>query len=129
MDSKKILLFGKVINVLLVVTSLLVFAFWSIWGGDSYYMTYETYRMLETSITVYRVVAILLLAASAFLFVKGRKQVSGLEFLIAASGAMVIMSMMKIVLGILIWILAGIAMRKMTESNVESDFSSKLEGN
>ncbi|MDF9825454.1 putative Tic20 family protein [Breznakia sp. PF5-3] len=129
MDSKKILLFGKVINVLLVVTSLLVFAFWSIWGGDSYYMTYETYRMLETSITVYRVVAILLLAASAFLFVKGRKQVSGLEFLVAASGAMVIMSMMKIVLGILIWILAGIAMRKMTESNVESDFSSKLEGN
>lgn len=130
MDAKKVLLYGKVLAILMVIVSLIIFILWSVLdNGSTSAMSYEIYELTVNSILAYQIVSGVLLVASIVLFMQGNKKVSGLIFVVAAASAMFIMAMMKVMLILIVCILAGIGMRKMKESHMEQDFSSKLDQN
>ena len=107
---------SKIINILLIITSLSILTVWTVFEVNTYYISTATITMLDIANLVYKIVSGILLVYSSVIFYnnfKNTKKIDGLLYMLIASIFMLILSLLNVVYGILIWMLAGSSLYKL----------------
>lgn len=107
---------SKIINILLIITSLSILTIWTVFEVNTYYISTATITMLDIATLVYKIISGILLLYSSVIFYsnyKNKEKVDGLPYMLIASISMLILSLLNVVYGILIWMLAGASLYKL----------------
>lgn len=107
---------SKTINILLIITSLSILTIWTVFEVNTYYISNATIAMLDIANLVYKIISGILLLYSSVIFYnnfKNEEKVDGILYMLIASIFMLILSLLNVVYGILIWMLAGASLYKL----------------
>ncbi|MDQ0363160.1 hypothetical protein [Breznakia pachnodae] len=107
---------SKIINILLIITSLSILTIWTVFEVNTYYISTATITMLDSANLVYKIISGILLLYSSVIFYnnfKNTEKIDGLLYMLIASIFMLILSLLNVVYGILIWMLAGVSLYRL----------------
>lgn len=107
---------SKIINILLIITSLSILTIWTVFEVNAYYISTATITMLDLANLVYKIISGILLLYSSVIFYnnfKNTEKIDGLLYMLIASIFMLILSLLNVVYGILIWMLAGVSLYRL----------------
>lgn len=107
---------SKIINILLIITSLSILTIWTVFEVNTYYISTATITMLDIATLIYKIVSGILLLYSGIIFYnnfKNTEKVDGLLYMLIAAICMFILSLLNVVYGILVWMLAGASLYKL----------------
>jgi hypothetical protein len=116
MKPTTIIKHSKIINILLIITSLFILTIWTVFEVNAYYISTATITMLDIANLVYKIISGILLLYSSVIFYnnfKNTEKVDGILYMLIASICMLILSLLNVVYGILIWMLAGVSLYKL----------------
>ena len=71
--------------------------------------------------------AVVVIVLTAILMKKNQKKVQGLGFLLAASICTLVFSIIGMMLGLVVWILCGISIQKLSQKKAEDNFEAQLQ--
>lgn len=116
MKPTTIIKHSKIINILLIITSLSILTIWTVFEVNAYYISTATITMLDIANLVYKIISGILLLYSSVIFYnnfKNTEKVDGILYMLIAAICMLILSLLNVVYGILIWMLAGVSLYKL----------------
>lgn len=129
MDVKKVVSQGKALNIALIVVTICAFLIFNVTNSIATEANFQTLVTVQTAVLwVYRLASLICLVLAVLLFAKGKSIAGGLGLLLASAIISMIFAVLGLMLGIVIWILSAISMKKLSQTVAENDFNSKLEG-
>ena len=132
METSKIIKQAKILNWFEIGITIAMYMLFRILNGAAENATTQDalnrLAMIQSiGLLVVGVCAVVVIVLTAILMKKNQKRVKGLGFLLAASICTLVFSIIGMMLGLVVWILCGISIQKLSQKKAEDNFEAQLQ--